>query len=387
MNPQTQSASTRLVFLDWVRILAFGWLVLYHVGMYYVTWPWHIKSPHASHWLEPWMQLSSPWRMDLLFLVSGVATSMMLLRDGASTALLRQRAARLFWPLLFGVLAVVPLQSWREVVFRFAYQGSFADFLPLYLGGYGGFCAAPRACLILPTWNHLWFLPYLLVYTLLLWLLLRRRPGLLDSAAVWLSRRLNVLTLLVVPVAWLACARWFLLPRFPETHALVEDWFAHSHFFAAFAAGALLARVGSVWPRFAGWRWLALAAALLAWLLLVAAAPAWGARGPLPMEVVRLLLAVQQWLAIVAALGFASVHLRADGRARRYLTEAVFPVYILHQTLIIGFAWQLSAYDLPPVPEALLLVVLTLGLSFAVFELVRRSRMLRPLFGLQGAAA
>ena len=387
MNPQTQPSSTRLVFLDWVRILAFGWLVLYHVGMYYVTWPWHIKSPHASHWLEPWMRLSSPWRMDLMFLVSGVATSMMLLRDGASTALLRRCAARLFWPLVFGVLLVVPLQSWREVVFRYGYQGSFADFTPLYFGGYGGFCAAPGACLILPTWNHLWFLPYLLVYTLLLWLLLRRWPGLLVSAVAWLSRRLNVLTLLLVPVAWLACARWFLQSRFPQTHALVDDWFAHSIFFAAFAAGALLARVGSVWSRFADWRWPALITALLAWLLLMGAAPAWGVLSSLPVEVARLLLAVQQWSAIVAMLGFASLRLRANGRARRYLTEAVFPVYILHQTLIIAFAWQLSAYDLPPALEALLLVVLTMGLSFAVFELVRRSRMLRPLFGLQGAAA
>ena len=387
MNPQTQPSSTRLVFLDWVRILAFGWLVLYHVGMYYVTWPWHIKSPHASHRLEPWMRLSSSWRMDLMFLVSGVATSMRLLRDGASTALLRRCAARLFWPLVFGVLLVVPLQSWREVVFRYGYQGSFADFTPLYFGGYGGFCAAPGACLILPTWNHLWFLPYLLVYTLLLWLLLRRWPGLLVSAVAWLSRRLNVLTLLLVPVAWLACARWFLQSRFPQTHALVDDWFAHSIFFAAFAAGALLARVGSVWSRFADWRWPALITALLAWLLLMGAAPAWGVLSSLPVEVARLLLAVQQWSAIVAMLGFASLHLRANGRARRYLTEAVFPVYILHQTLIIAFAWQLSAYDLPPALEALLLVVLTMGLSFAVFELVRRSRMLRPLFGLQGAAA
>ena len=38
--------------LDWVRVCAFGLLVLYHVGMYYVTWDWHVKSPHASatHW-------------------------------------------------------------------------------------------------------------------------------------------------------------------------------------------------------------------------------------------------------------------------------------------------------------------------------------------------
>jgi hypothetical protein len=39
--------------LDWVRIGAFMLLILYHVGMYYVTWDWHVKSPHASATLDP----------------------------------------------------------------------------------------------------------------------------------------------------------------------------------------------------------------------------------------------------------------------------------------------------------------------------------------------
>ena len=42
----------RYHFLDWVRILAFFLLILYHVGMYYVTWGWHVKSPHASDALD-----------------------------------------------------------------------------------------------------------------------------------------------------------------------------------------------------------------------------------------------------------------------------------------------------------------------------------------------
>ena len=53
--------------LDWIRICAFGVLILYHVGMYYVTWDWHVNSPHASHALEPFMLLSAPWRLSLLF--------------------------------------------------------------------------------------------------------------------------------------------------------------------------------------------------------------------------------------------------------------------------------------------------------------------------------
>ncbi len=32
--------------IDALRALAFGLLILYHLGMYYVAgWPWHLKAP------------------------------------------------------------------------------------------------------------------------------------------------------------------------------------------------------------------------------------------------------------------------------------------------------------------------------------------------------
>ena len=65
-TPQPDApAPARLVFLDWVRIGAFGLLVLYHTGMYYVSWDWHVKSPFAGTASEPWMRLLSPWRLYL----------------------------------------------------------------------------------------------------------------------------------------------------------------------------------------------------------------------------------------------------------------------------------------------------------------------------------
>ena len=48
--------------IDALRVLAFGLLILYHVGMYYVSWDWHVKSPHAGTALEPFMLSSGPWR-------------------------------------------------------------------------------------------------------------------------------------------------------------------------------------------------------------------------------------------------------------------------------------------------------------------------------------
>ena len=68
------SGQVRRLDLDWLRICAFALLILYHTGMFYVTWDWHVKSPRASDVIEPLMMLSSPWRLGLLFLVSGAAT-------------------------------------------------------------------------------------------------------------------------------------------------------------------------------------------------------------------------------------------------------------------------------------------------------------------------
>ncbi|MEA3029441.1 MAG: hypothetical protein QOJ53_1305 [Sphingomonadales bacterium] len=59
-------APTRLVYLDWLRVAAFGLLILYHVGMFYVTWGWHVKSSHAGHAIEPLMLLTNPWRLTLI---------------------------------------------------------------------------------------------------------------------------------------------------------------------------------------------------------------------------------------------------------------------------------------------------------------------------------
>ena len=151
MNQELQTAPQRAFFLDWLRIAAFGLLVIYHVGMYYVSWDWHVKSPFAGPGLEPWMMLTSPWRMALLFLVSGAATSFLLQRDTGG-AFLRSRSRRLLLPLLCGVLVIVPPQAYFEVVHKHAFAGSYLDFLRLYFAGYGGFCRAGQ-CLVLPTWN------------------------------------------------------------------------------------------------------------------------------------------------------------------------------------------------------------------------------------------
>ena len=376
----------RLIFLDWVRIGAFFLLIVYHVGMVYVSWDWHVKSPYASDAIEGAMTLSSPWRLALLFLVAGVAARAMLTGTGA-IAFAGKRSWRLLLPLLFGMLVIVPPQSFCEVVEKFGYTGSYGDFLGLYMRNYRGFSTGPGRHLIMPTWNHLWFVAYLWVYSMLLAGLITVSGRHWNRCADLAGQLLTGWRLLLLPAAVLALLRLSMLSRFPVTHALVDDWFNHGLYFSVFVLGALLAQQRHVWQSMESMRFATLAIALSAWALfkvyaslpdaLVSASTmGW----LLPLQ--RSLYALGQWAAMMAACGYARRHLNFDSAKRRYLGEAVFPVYIVHQTLIVLMAHYLKPVRLAPLTEGLILVVLTVCGSFAIFELVRRVAWLRPCFGL-----
>jgi len=89
-------------------------------------------------------------------------------------------------------------------------------------------------------------------------------------------------------------------------------------------------------------------------------------------------------MTLCAVLGFCSRHLRAaDGPARRYLNEAIFPVYLAHQTVLVIAAFLITPLLWPALVEAPVLVALTFGVSVALYEIVRRIGPLRPLWGLR----
>jgi glucans biosynthesis protein C len=378
------ASSDRRIDLDWLRILAFGVLILFHVGMYYVTWGWHVKSPFASHSLEPLMMLSAPWRLSLLFFVSGCATAFLHARTAAG--FVRSRTQRLLIPLALGLWVIVPPQSWAEVTEAVGYAGGYLHFLALYATGYGGFCR--EDCLLIPTWNHLWFVAYLWCYTMLAalaWWAIPQR--MIDRAGAGIARALRGPGLIAWPVAVLASIRIALVARFPDTHALFDDWFEHANYFSIFALGVLLARETGVWEQIRRQRWIALVLALVGYGVVTAyfshyadvAPPEWLRQGQ------RVFYALDQWCAIVAALGFARQWNPADSPVRCYLTEAIFPFYIVHQTAIVLLAHFMKPLGLRPLVEGPLLVAATVAICLATFELVRRVGWMRPLFGLAPA--
>jgi peptidoglycan/LPS O-acetylase OafA/YrhL len=372
--------------IDALRVLAFGLVILYHVGMYYVAgWHWHIKSPHAAEWLQVPMRAVNLWRLDLLFLVSGLAVAI-LRRRQATGALVRQRSWRLLLPLAFGMLVVVPYQPYAQAVANGAIAPGFGDFLLRY--GTGG--PWPRDAFdgwqFGVTWNHLWYLAYLWFYTVLFGLL----APVLDSAA---GRRvrgafvaLRGWRLLTWPVLPLLLYSLLLWPRFAPTHDLIQDAWLHAVYFTLFLYGYWIGLDAGFWDELTRLRWraFALAVALLAILIgLRAALPDSGAL----RQLLRCIADLYLWVAIVAVLGWAHCKLNRPWPWLARASEAVFPWYVLHQTLIIVLAVRLAPAKLGPVLEPVLLVAGTALGCWALTALVRQVDWLRPLFGLKPARA
>jgi hypothetical protein len=339
--------------------------------MYYVAgWPWHLKSPHAAEWLQWPMRALNLWRMDLVFLISGLALG--FLGRGGGARLLAQRSLRLLLPLAFGMAVVVPFQPYAQMVAGGFIEPGFWAFLARYYTGGPWPAGSFEGWEAGVTWNHLWYLPYLWLYTavLLLGRPLLARPG----PAFRALRARGLLWLPVVPL-WLYSAT--LWPHFPPTHDLIHDGWLHAVYFTLFLYGWWIGTDTGWWEEATRLRGRSLALAFAA-LAAVSAL-----RGNAPAALVRLVADLYLWWAILAILGWAHRLLNRPWPWLAWANEQVYPWYVLHQTLIVVGIVGLAPLRLGPVVEPLLLVSFTVGGCWGLTALIRRSNFLRPLFGLK----
>jgi hypothetical protein len=364
--------TNRRTDLDWLRVLLFGGLIVYHLGLMYAVWsPFAVKSGHRAEWVEVALMSTHPWRMPLLFLISGVATRFAFDKLGV-TKLALSRSLQLLPPLLFGVLLIVPLQGYLPLIDNFGYQKSYPAFLvELFTHDHKVMSEGRR--FITPVYAHLWFVAYLWTYAMALTLVLRFAP----RAVAWTQARLETLVsgpgLLLWPLALLMALRFTLFPIFSVTLQLTDDWYNHAVSASVFLFGFLVARAGAVWDRFVALRWPALVLAVAAYVAY--GAMAWGQGSPEQVEmhnpVMHMLYPVMAWGGIVAVLGFARGVLRWNTPALAYLNGAMFTYYIVHQPALFLLMRQVKTWGLHPGIEFVTVLAGTACACAIAYEVAR----------------
>ena len=364
--------------IDALRFLVFSLLIVYHTAMLYLDGAaFHMKSSYLTETLNFPMVFINRWRMEIVFLISGVSCAMMA--HTSRGAFLWRRIKRLLLPLLFGVLVVIPVQPYCEGVSNGLVEPGYGAFLLHYFGGYAWPAGAFTGWKTSFTWNHLWYLVYLLLYTIVLValqpLLAKARP-LLTGLRGW--------RLLILPALPALAATAFLKLRYPETHALVKDWYAHAIYFTMYLYGWWLGNDKRVWQELARLRWHALLLAPCAFavylgfdLVYSENLLTWASAGSWPMR------NLYMWLAICAILGWSHTLLNQPFAWLPWARQAVFPWYMLHQSAIILLAYWLVPLKLGPVLEPLLILAGTVAICWGLTSLViGKVSWLRLCFGL-----
>jgi hypothetical protein len=367
--------------MDWLRIAAFALLIVYHVAMVFAPWTWVIKTSHSYPELIAPMALLTPWRLPLLFAVSGYASRKLLDRSGGPLPFARSRALRLLVPLAFGMVAIVPVEMWVRVM-ETGYPHGYLHFWTIDYWRAGNYYGRE-----FPSWEHLWFVAYLAAYTLLLAGLIAWRGERvlvrLGDLAEWLAVGPR---LLWVPIAALVTLRLGLLFVVSERQGLISDWSGHALYIPLFLFGFVLAGAPRLWPVVARLWKSALGLAGLAGAVIVATELAYPGTAVPPhalMALDRGARVAMAWSMTVALFHIAETWWNRDHGWRKPLAEAVFPFYIVHHPAIVLIAWYTLPLDLNPVAEFALLLGGTASICFATYAIGRWIGWLRPLIGLR----
>jgi len=374
MKTYTTQKTERQYFIDWLRIFLILSVFVYHIGMFFNPWGWHVKNPvHYGGLLESTMIFLSRWRMPLLFMISGAGTYFAL---GKRTPgrYLRERFKRLQIPFIAGIFILVPVQVYLEKADQYS---SLLSFYPhMFEGVYpgGNF-----------SWHHLWFILYLFVISLIIapFLKLFKSEGYRRFSSR-LERFAKKPLALNIVVVLLIGSQLLLRPYFPEdTKALVNDWAAVAYFLIFFLSGFMLLSNKGIADSIRKQKNLYLAEAVLATVLMFASPNLFSsdAVADLVWDISSIVLA---WSGGLAAIGYAKQYLNRDSWFRKLANEAIYPFYLLHQPVILILGFLLIKLDMPDLVRFLLLFTSSFGITCLLYwYLVRPFNVARVIFGMK----
>lgn len=376
------STSLRRYDLDWLRLIAISILLFYHTGMIFCSWGFHIKNSETSKVFDFWMVWLHPWRMPMLLFISGAGTYMALGKR-TKKQFVGERFRRLFIPLVFGMFFVVPPQIYFE------YYDKYPNFWEFYKTVFE-FKPYPPGSF---SWHHLWFVLYLLVYSLVLLPFLgfirsEQSANFKSTVKKWLSPAWGML---LIPSTFIFLTQLALRPFFPDELHNMTDLAFIVFYGCFFFFGVVFYSDQDLWAAIEKNRNKLLIAAVLILIPFYGVFLHWhkvidiGIHNEQTLDVIfEISSTFLSWFTLITVIGYGQHYLNKPNPILPYTNEGLYPFYILHQTVIIWFGFYICRLDWSIAAKFWSISVLTLIFCVAFYLfIIRPFNVMRLFFGVK----
>jgi glucan biosynthesis protein C len=289
----------------------------------------------------------------------------------------------LFIPLVFGMFVVVPPQIYYEHINDYpnyaAFYKTVFDFVPYPKGSF--------------SWHHLWFVVYLLLYSLLaipLLVYLRSRRSIVfrDRVMRYLSSPAGII---FIPFAIILATQILLRPFFPEEmHDLINDWAYFVYYACFFVFGMIAYSNPLLWQSIGANRRHLLAAGSFFIVLLYVIYFHYRGLYQLPgtpeeldtaFNITAIMVA---WTSLITVIAYGQHYLNRPHPLLPHFNQGLYPFYILHQTVIIMIGYYICQLDWGIGAKFWTVSLLTLVACVGFYWVfIQSNNVMRFLFGVK----
>jgi glucan biosynthesis protein C len=374
----------RIYYLDWLRVSAFGILILFHSWQPFTNFHWLLNSNNKTIVADIFTVFFHTWRLHLIFFVSGMGTWLALQSKGRH--FFYDRFLRLIVPFVFGAIVIVPCQYYYQMLQAGTDMG-FVDFMI----SYPQFITNRNYRFDLFLWIleigiHLWYLPYLFILTLLMYPLLKRinATGLSEAFLQKLTKRPKLVWLFCLPIIFTLI---LLKPIFPA-YTSVADFFIYAFFFVY--GFILIKEHGQLLPILHKNNTLLLILGIVSSLLLIGfllneplRQAAFNPAYQLNHIIVSVPIALTAFSWTLYFVSLFSRKFNFNNKVLAELNSSVLPVYIVHQSIIVVAGFYIIRYVDNGFLEFILIVLTTIIGSMLAWYFIKMFKVTRFVFGLR----
>jgi hypothetical protein len=319
--------------------------------------------------------------LEVIFAIGGIAAAF-LLRKQTTLGFVRMRVRRILVPFVFALAVLVPPQDYVQLLYTNQPTNGFLHFW------LGGSWLTFKHDIPMPDLAHAWFLPYLFFYSAVLAFLFAKKRTSLERAREFIERK-SIWTIVAASMGWNALIQSIHFP-FPDLWKfMLADIPAHLLYAPVFFFGFLIAESDHFWHALAEARrmlWVIALIAMAASLVLLRISEV----SPSPAIILEANVSKGLFGGVmffaVFAWGRWACSMPVSGLA--YATDAILPVYLLHQTVLVVGAYALGVVRWPAPLALPLLILMSFGVPLLLYHfIIRHVSPLRFLFGLRAHAS